>query len=583
VHERAVSPPERTSLVDRPVGGRQAWCPGRGGVVPPATPHVLAAGTSPDAVSSRAVTGGPVGRESLGRMVRRLRLEADLTLEQLSEASGISDRALSDIERGAARGPQHRTVLAIATALALADVDQATLVRTAREGRRRVTPSPRTRLSLPRDVDDFTGRARELTTITAAMTGSTDHRPSTVVITGPPGYGKTSLAVRAAALLGSVFPNQLFLGLGGLGPEPLSADAVASRLVPELAGPLLTTGGGGGSWQPPGGRPLLVLDDAACESQVRAVLPVAGPAAVLVTSRRPLAGLEGVERVFVDRLPDEDAQQFLVAVIPAEQTAGADLAELARLCDDVPLALRIVGNRLASRPGSTAAALTARLAVEDRRLDALTAGDLRMAAAIRSSFDRLCPEAQQLFRRLALVDGSTFAAGLAGALIGQQAWQAEHLLDELADHSLVRPMAGDRYALPDLLRLFAKAELAHELLTTRAAIRETADDWLIVTAAGAVRMLRPGIRTTTSIDSVAVGTSPHRELARAWLDDEADNWSAAVRRAIRRDRGSVTPDLTEAASWLHRSTPMAPSLLSARRSSRPASARTSPCGALCGS
>ena len=40
--------------------------------------------------------------EALGPAVRRFRLAADLTLERLSELSGVSDRALSDIERGAA-------------------------------------------------------------------------------------------------------------------------------------------------------------------------------------------------------------------------------------------------------------------------------------------------------------------------------------------------------------------------------------------------------------------------------------------------------------------------------------------------
>ena len=39
--------------------------------------------------------------EALGPTVRRFRLAADLTLERLSELSGVSDRTLSDIERGA--------------------------------------------------------------------------------------------------------------------------------------------------------------------------------------------------------------------------------------------------------------------------------------------------------------------------------------------------------------------------------------------------------------------------------------------------------------------------------------------------
>jgi hypothetical protein len=105
----------------------------------------------------------------------------------------------------------------------------------------------------------------------------------------------------------------------------------------------------------------------------------------------------------------------------------------------------------------------------DRRLDALAAGDLQMAAAIRPSFERLGPAAQQLFRRLALVDGPTFDTGMAAALIGQPAWCADRLLDELIDLCLVQPAASGRYTLHELLRVFAGVELAHEPPEARAA------------------------------------------------------------------------------------------------------------------
>ena len=106
--------------------------------------------------------------EALGPTVRRLRLAADLTLERLSELSGVSDRALSDIERGAARGPQHRTMLAVVDALGLGEQDRALVLRAAREGRRRARPEPGWRLPLPRGTADFTGREAELDRVTGA-------------------------------------------------------------------------------------------------------------------------------------------------------------------------------------------------------------------------------------------------------------------------------------------------------------------------------------------------------------------------------------------------------------------------------
>ncbi|WP_448639398.1 helix-turn-helix domain-containing protein [Geodermatophilus sp. URMC 63] len=552
VDKRAVTmPEERTSPADRPAGGGgRAWCPGERSARARVVDRAPFAGTAPHALDQLvAMTAGAAEPEPVGRMIRRLRLEADLTLEQLSETSGISDRALSDIERGAARGPQHRTVLAIATALSLTDDDRATMVRAARAGRRRAAPSCRIRLPLPRDVDDFTGRERELARITTAMTAFSGPRAPTVVITGSAGYGKTALAVRAAAHLRSAYPDQLFLSLGSLGAW--TPDAVMAGIGEAIIGHGRTSGDRRPPRQLSDDPPLLlVLDDAAHESQVRAALSVAGPAAVLVTSRRSLAGLEAVERLLLDRLRRDDAVDLLAAVIPAEQTAGADLDELARLCDDVPLALRIAGNRLASRPGWTIAALTARLASVERRLDALTAGDLRMAAAIRTSVDELSSDARDLFRRLALVDGSSLDAGLAGALIGRHAWQAERLLDELTDHSLVHPAAGNRYTLHALLRLYAEGELAQESPATRAAIQAAVDDWLLGTAAGAARTLRPDRRTGRSVDSDRGSSFGHPDVAHAWLVDESDHRNAAVREVDLRDRRALSTDPAEAAPWL---------------------------------
>jgi transcriptional regulator with XRE-family HTH domain len=493
--------------------------------------------------------------EPVGPKVRRLRLGADLTLERLSELSGISDRALSDIERGVVRGPQRRTVLAIAQALDLSVGDRAAITRAARAGRRRPQP---TRRPLPpllpslRDVPDFTGRAQELAQITTALCRP---QPPLVALTGPPGYGKTSLAVRGANLVRNRFPEQLLISLGGTTPQPPSADVIASRVLRALTGRRCARGRTEEELQQAlaDRSLLLVLDDAAAESQIRAVLPRAGQAAVLVTSRRSLAGLEGAERIPVDRLPAADAQRLLATIIRSDRGDGAELARLAQLCDCVPLALRIAGNRLASRPGSTAQRLTDRMAVTDRRLDLLAAGDLRMRTTFRASFAQLGAAAQRLFRRLAMIDAPTFGVELAAALLGKPPQRAEDILDELVDSGLVQPSAGDRYALHDLLHLYAAAELAaHEAPADRAALRSRTDKWLLSTAVAASCSLCRGIATTTSrgADSSTAFESP--ELAQAWLTDEAENWRSALERNLRRDRRDMGSDLIDVESHLRR-------------------------------
>jgi transcriptional regulator with XRE-family HTH domain len=74
-------------------------------------------------------------RLGFGEVLRGHRRAARLTLEQLAEISGVSARTLSDMERGRSKGPQHRTVTALADALALDGDARKQLVELARDGR----------------------------------------------------------------------------------------------------------------------------------------------------------------------------------------------------------------------------------------------------------------------------------------------------------------------------------------------------------------------------------------------------------------------------------------------------------------
>jgi len=96
-------------------------------------------------------------------VLRGHRRAARLTLEQLAEVSGVSARPLSDMERGRSKGPQHRTVTALAGALALNGVAREEFVELARDGRLRDHGTrPVGLCELPRLVEDFTGRSAEL-------------------------------------------------------------------------------------------------------------------------------------------------------------------------------------------------------------------------------------------------------------------------------------------------------------------------------------------------------------------------------------------------------------------------------------
>jgi transcriptional regulator with XRE-family HTH domain len=110
-----------------------------------------------------------MGDDSLGVLLRRLRLAADFTLEALAEHSGVGVRTISDIERGISLGPQHRTMELVSDALRLDDDVRHALLAAARSGRSRRPSGGHGRPALPRSVTDFAGRRHEMDTPTAEV------------------------------------------------------------------------------------------------------------------------------------------------------------------------------------------------------------------------------------------------------------------------------------------------------------------------------------------------------------------------------------------------------------------------------
>jgi transcriptional regulator with XRE-family HTH domain len=293
-------------------------------------------------------------------VLRGHRRAARLTLEQLAEESGVSARALSDMERGRSRGPQHRTVSALAEALALESAAHQELLELARDGRLRDHwTRPSGLCELPRLVEDFTGRAAELVWVNGLTdAGSTPGAGVVGLVTGSGGMGKTTLAIRAAHGLRPSFPGGvLFLDLLGMSPRPATADDALWQLLRAL---------GVSDERIPAGvagrasvyrsllrdrQALIVLDNAASEEQVRPLLPGAGASRTLITAKRLLAGLEGVRRRALGPLALPEATELLAGILGRRADCDEALEQLARLSDGMPLALRIIGNRLLSRPG----------------------------------------------------------------------------------------------------------------------------------------------------------------------------------------------------------------------------------------
>jgi DNA-binding SARP family transcriptional activator/tetratricopeptide (TPR) repeat protein len=319
---------------------------------------------------------------------------------------------------------------------------------------------------LPADVGAFTGRDRSVDELTALLTD--EDGPPVVLLTGEPGVGKSTLAVRVAHRLQRAFPDgQLYARLAG------------ARPVDDVLADLLRTLGVTGPGIPDDThakaavlrsrladrRVLLVLDDAADPAQVRPLLPGTPSSAVLVTSRRRLTGLVDAHRVTVGSLTDTEARDLLATLAGDRVTAEPDgAARIAAACGNLPLALRIAGTRLALRPHLRLSTLADRLEDERRRLDELTVSDLQVRSSLALSYAALTTRARTTFRLIGAAADGNLPAWAVSVL---QDGDADTAVDELIESSLLQPAGVDgcgepRYQVHDLVRMFARELLLSE-------------------------------------------------------------------------------------------------------------------------
>ncbi|MEV7623172.1 NB-ARC domain-containing protein [Actinoplanes sp. NPDC089786] len=402
-------------------------------------------------------------------------------------------------------------------------------------------PEPPRQLPAPPRI--FVGRAGEISALEAAAAAPL------VILTGPGGVGKTTMARRWAGDIGPRFSGgQLYLDLQGFSPATAvdPAEALAHLLrslgvpadqVPEAIGEQsaryrsLTAGR----------RLLVLLDNAFSVGQVRALLPGDGPSQVLVTSRQRLAGLVADGGVLIEVRPWEldDAVAMLERILGPERVARerADAMSIARLCGGLPLALSVVAARLATRPQMPLARIAAELGAEADRLGALrTSEGVSVFGTLDLSFRGLPAEARVVGRRLALIPAREYGLGPIAALTGAVE-AAESAVDQLIQANLLDEVAADRLRQHDLLWLDARRRLdAEEPAEDRDRARHAVLEWYLAAAAGADQVLTPyrrrpfPYRFTTSPPALPSFTA--RDDALRWLSDERRGLIAAGEAAL---------------------------------------------------
>jgi DNA-binding SARP family transcriptional activator/tetratricopeptide (TPR) repeat protein len=402
---------------------------------------------------------------------------------------------------------------------------------------------------LPAPPQLFTGRAVELADLDKI------HDASTVVITaidGMAGIGKTALAVHAAHQMIDRYPDgQLFIDLHGYthGVAPVEPGEALDRMLRALGVPAeripddLDERAGLYRSRLADQRMLIVLDNAATETQVTPLLPGAPGCLVLVTSRRRLAGLDHTHTLSLDTLPLDDAVALLSQTAGESRPAGQPpeaSAELVELCGRLPLAIRIAAARLRSHPTWDLSHLSQRLRNQQHRLVELAAGQRSVTAALDLSYQDLNADPQRTYRLLGLHPGPDIEPYATAALLDCTALEAGQLLEQLLESHLLQEPTPGRYWFHDLTRAHA-AHTATRDETQHG--RQTALDRLLDhyrhTAALAMDVAYPYDREHRPQVPPARTPSPalpDPEPALDWLDSELPNLLATARYATAHDR-----------------------------------------------
>jgi tetratricopeptide (TPR) repeat protein len=411
---------------------------------------------------------------------------------------------------------------------------------------------------LPVVAAHFSGRSAELADLQHAAERY-DHvrRLTVVVVTGPGGAGKTSLATYwLHRISGRYDGGALYADLHGHIPD------AATPPGETLTGFLSALG------TPPdripvnmddqaklyrsltsGRRLLVLLDNAASAAQVRALLPGPGPvpagdhpglpSLVAVTTRWRIAGLaiDGARFIELGPLDDQSCAELLSRMAGTDR-AGVEpdaVHAVVRLCGGLPLAVCAAGAQLATHPRWPVGRVAAELASEKDRLTALAVNeDLSVRAAFDVSYQALPAATARLYRLLPLIPGPDFGPELAAATASLTAAQADRLLDELAAASLLEETGEQRFHLHDLVKLHARdharAEPAHEHLAAIA----RAVGWYLSRAVAADLTIIPArwhLNPMYEQARAAPPTFAGRPEALRWMEDELPGLMAAVRAA----------------------------------------------------
>jgi tetratricopeptide (TPR) repeat protein len=321
---------------------------------------------------------------------------------------------------------------------------------------------------------DFVGRGTYLDRLSAVLTAE----PSTFLLHGEPGAGKSTLALEFAWQAQKDFDAVIFLACGNRPLDAITADLI-ERLLPDAKTlPPEDQRQAAKAWLR-SGQSLLVLDDVRSPDLCR--LEPGPPCSVLYTSRlKSLPGIPATRSEEVKQFTEPEAESlFHLALDPvfgAEEVARhrEALLAFAATVEFLPLAVAVGASLLREQLATPLSKGAARL-----RPERLTDGIRSVPELFQKAIESRPEPERKLLSAAAICLQEDFWLPYAAQIAELSGLEAEEAANRLAGASLLRVLDRDRsrFQLHALLRAGALARLdtgaVAQLLLRQASVLES--------------------------------------------------------------------------------------------------------------
>lgn len=312
----------------------------------------------------------------------------------------------------------------------------------------------------PAQVPYFTDREPELAYFQDNLLGDEEHKIYCAV--GMGGVGKTALAIYLAHTLRHHFADGVLWANAATSDPMAIAESWAHAYGYDFSGlPDMESRAAPLRSMLAERQALLVLDDVTSAARIRPLLPGGGDCTVLLTTRNvELAHALGARLRTLNELDEENGRQLLTNIIGQERVMAEETAaqHICRSLHNLPLAVAIAGQHLASRPRRRLADFARRLQDESNRLD-LHLGDRAVRASFAVSWEALDAYHRRVFSLLAVFEGRPFTAEALAAVAEMDRYPAQDRLDTLVALSLLGEEGERHYRQHPLLADFAGERL----------------------------------------------------------------------------------------------------------------------------